>query len=144
MIIEAHCYPFGPPSHRDLSDKIWTVADLVGFRRKYPELYNARRTEPPVDFVDDLGFSYSDGSPFPPDTITHAFRKLSDLAGLNGIRLHDLRHTHASLMLRQGGHPKIVQERLGHADVATTLNIYSHVFPGLQEQAALSFEEGLK
>ena len=54
MIIEAHCHPFGPPSHRDLSDKIWTVADLVGFRQKYPELYNAWRTEPPVDFVDDL------------------------------------------------------------------------------------------
>ena len=46
-------------------------------------------------------------------------------------------------MLRQGVHPKIVQERLGHAKVETTLNIYSHVTPGLQEAAALRFEEGL-
>ena len=47
------------------------------------------------------------------------------------------------MMLRQGVHPKIVQERLGHAKVGTTLDIYSHVTPGLQEAAALRFDEGL-
>ena len=64
-------------------------------------------------------------------------------AGLEGYRLHDARHGHATLMLRQGVHPKIVQERLGHAKVGTTLDMYSHVTPGLQEAAALRFEEGL-
>ena len=64
-------------------------------------------------------------------------------AGLEGYRLHDTRHAHASLMLRQGVHPKIVQERLGHAKVGTTLDIYSHVTHGLQEAAALRFEEGI-
>ena len=64
-------------------------------------------------------------------------------AGLEGYRLHDSRHAHATFMLRQGVHPKIVQERLGHAKVETTLNIYSRVTPGLQETAALRFEEGL-
>ena len=53
------------------------------------------------------------------------------------------RHAHATLMLRQGVHPKIVQERLRHAKVGTTLDIYSHVTPGLQEAAALRFDEGL-
>lgn len=54
MMIDMHTHPFGAPSHRDLSDKIRTVADLVGFRRKYPDLYNARLTEEFVDFSDEL------------------------------------------------------------------------------------------
>jgi site-specific recombinase XerC len=57
------------------------------------------------------------------------------------ISLHDARHTHASLMLKEGIHPKIVQERLGHASIQTTLDIYSHVAPGLQEAAAVRFDE---
>ncbi len=64
-------------------------------------------------------------------------------AGLAGYTLHSTRHAHATLMLRQGVHPKIVQERLGHSRVGVTLDIYSHVTPGLQEAAALRFEEGL-
>jgi len=54
MRVEVHCHPFGPPSYKHLGDKIRTVSDLVSFRRKYPELYNARQTEPIVDYVDDL------------------------------------------------------------------------------------------
>ncbi len=60
------------------------------------------------------------------------------------MRLHDLRHAHATILLQQGVHPKIVQERLGHSTVATTLDIYSHVLPGLQEAAARRFDEGLE
>jgi integrase len=60
------------------------------------------------------------------------------------MRLHDLRHAHATILLQQGVHPKIVQERLGHSTVATTLDIYSHVLPGLQESAARKFDEGLQ
>jgi integrase len=62
-------------------------------------------------------------------------------AGLKVIRLHDARHTHASLMLKQGVHPKIVQERLGHASIQVTLDTYSHVAPGLQEAAAETFDK---
>ena len=57
-------------------------------------------------------------------------------AGLPRIRFHDLRHTHASLALAAGVHPKVVSERLGHADIALTLNTYSHAIPALQETAA--------
>jgi hypothetical protein len=92
---------------------------------------------------DDPVVSHRDGSPFLPNSVTHAFIKIARSAGLEGIRFYDLRHTHASLMLRQGIHPKIVSERLGHATVSITLDTYSHVTPGLQEAAALSFEEGL-
>lgn len=91
-----------------------------------------------------LVFSQSDGSPLLPDTITHAWVKLVRRSGFQGIRLHDCRHSHASLLLAQGVHPKIVQERLGHASIQLTLDTYSHVAPGLQEAAARRFDEFLK
>ena len=97
--------------------------------------------EPLID--EDLVFSQPDGRPLLPDTITHAWIKLAKRTGLKNIRLHDARHSHASLMLKQGTHPKIVQERLGHASIQITLDTYSHVAPGLQEAAAARFDEGL-
>ena len=90
---------------------------------------------------DDLVFSQPDGNPLLPDTVTVAWRNLARRSGLKGIRLHDARHTHASLLLKQGVHPKIVQERLGHASIAITLDTYSHVAPGLQQQAAKGFDD---
>lgn len=90
---------------------------------------------------DSLVFSQIDGKPLLPDSITHAWMKLARRSGLHGIRLHDARHTHASLMLKQGIHPKIVQERLGHSSIQITLDTYSHVTPGLQEAAATRFDE---
>jgi len=90
---------------------------------------------------DDLIFRDHEGRPLRPDTVTHAWVKLVRRIGLRGIRLHDARHTHASLMLKQGVHPKIVQERLGHASIQLTLDTYSHVAPGLQEAAAAGFDK---
>jgi integrase len=89
----------------------------------------------------DLVFCQTDGRPFLPDSVTHAWHNLAHRCGLDGMRLHDARHTHASIMLKQGIHPKVVQERLGHASIQTTLDIYSHVVPGLQQAAALRFDE---
>ena len=89
----------------------------------------------------DLLFSRPDGSPLLPDTVSQAWRRLTVRKGLKGIRLHDARHSHASLMLKQGVHPKIVQERLGHASIQVTLDTYSHVAPGLQEAAAARFDD---
>lgn len=86
----------------------------------------------------------NEGQPGPmqPDTVSHAWLKLNRKLNLN-VRLHDCRHSHASLLLKQGVHPRIVQERLGHASVTTTLDTYSHVAPGLQAAAALRFDEAL-
>ena len=64
---------------------------------------------------------------------------LNFVGGSLGIRLHDARHTHASLLLKQGVHPKIVQERLGHGSIQITLDTYSHVAPDLQQTAANTF-----
>ena len=91
-----------------------------------------------------LVFSTFDGNPLRPNTITRAWTNLATRAGVKRIRLHDARHTHASIMLKQGIHPKIVQERLGHASIQITLDTYSHVAPGLQESAAKRFDDALQ
>lgn len=92
---------------------------------------------------DDLVFSQLNGGPLLPDTVSHAWTKMAKRTGLKHFRLHDGRHTHASLLLKQNVHPKVVQERLGHATISTTLDLYSHVAPGLQEAAAARFDEAL-
>jgi len=79
------------------------------------------------------------GSRFPINS--HAWVKIVKRAGLKHFRLHDGRHTHASLLLKQNVHPEVVQERLGHATISTTLDLYSHVAPGLQEAAARHFDD---
>ena len=111
---------------------------LNGHRTKQ-ELERAMLGIPLTD--DDLVFSTLEGKPLRPNTVTRAWTTLAARAGLKVIRLHDARHTHASLMLKQGIHPKIVQERLGHSSIAITLDTYSHVSPGLQEAAAKRFDE---
>jgi integrase len=84
----------------------------------------------------DLVFTDAFGRPMSRTRLRLAFRRLLAEAGLPTLRLHDLRHTMATLMLAQGEHPKIVSERLGHATVGITLDTYSHVLPGLQAAAA--------
>lgn len=74
--------------------------------------------------ADDFVFIRADGSPINPNALTLAFRRIIKRGGLKGIRIHDLRHTHASLMLKAGIHPKVVSERLGHASIGITLEIY--------------------
>jgi integrase len=71
------------------------------------------------------------------------FREVMKNAGVPRIRFHDLRHCHATLLLQQGVHPKVVQERLGHSSVSMTLDTYSHVVPGLQERAVTELETRL-
>ncbi len=86
----------------------------------------------------DLGMvcCYPDGRPVNPNYLTSAFPGLLQRAGLPHIRFHDLRHTHATMLLAQGVHPKIVSERLGHCTIGITLDTYSHVLPSMQEEAA--------
>jgi site-specific recombinase XerD len=91
----------------------------------------------------DLVFCHPDGSPIRPNSLTRAFHDIAVSLSKEGISLHGLRHAHASILLQQGVHPKIVQERLGHSSISTTLDIYSHVVPGLQEAAAQRFDAGL-
>ena len=84
-----------------------------------------------------------DGTPLKPHTVSQAFRRITQRLGLS-VRLHDLRHTHASVLLLAGVHPKAVQERLGHASIAITLDTYSHLLPGVAESAAERFEDAMR
>jgi len=93
---------------------------------------------------DDLVFGNVDGTPMDPGTLTHNFARIARRADLPGTRFHDLRHTFASLMLLAGIHPKIVSEALGHSSVAFTLDVYSHLVPGLQEAAGKRLDEVLE
>lgn len=84
----------------------------------------------PLVFVDELG------RPLRPETVSRIFLRLEEQAGLPHIRLHGLRHSHATAMLAAGISPKVAQERLGHFSVSLTLDTYSHTIAGMQAEAA--------
>jgi integrase len=86
----------------------------------------------------------ADGNPYQPRSLTRAFDLFLAKHGLPRVRLHDLRHTHATAMLKAGVHGKIVQERLGHSTIAVTLDIYSHVLQGMQESAVERVDAALR
>jgi integrase len=86
--------------------------------------------------VDHHVVTQFDGTALQPNSIGHAFTIFLQARGLPHMRFHDLRHTHATQLLKDGVHAKIAAERLGHAKVGTTLDLYSHVLPGMQEDAA--------
>ena len=83
-----------------------------------------------------LVFTQEDGSAVHPDRYSRWFTALVRTAGVPKIRLHDVRHTNATLALEAGVHPKVVSERLGHATVGITLDLYSHVSPAIDQAAA--------
>jgi integrase len=121
-----------------------TVA-LPAFLRPYLERQRkdqeARRARNPGRWKDTgLVVDAGGGSPVHPDTLSSGWIRLVRQAGLPHLRFHDLRHGHATLMLLQGVHPKIVSERLGHASIGITLDIYSHVLPSMQSEAADAFD----
>ena len=126
-------------SKRSIALSPSTVITLREHKAKQTELRQSLGYAPPLD--NDLIFGHYDGSPLLPNSVTHAWIKLVRRCGLRGIRLHDARHTHASLLLKQGVHPKIVQERLGHGSIQITLDLYSHIAPGLQQAAANKFDD---
>jgi integrase len=79
-----------------------------------------------------------------PTDINHDFKLACEFADVPQIRFHDLRHTHATLLLQLGENPKVVSERLGHADISITLNTYSHVLPNMQESLAKNFDAAMQ
>ncbi len=85
-----------------------------------------------------------DGSPLQPRSLTHEWTRLLDKTSLPRIRFHDLRHTHATQMLSAGVHPKVASERLGHSTIGITLDLYSHVMPGMQADAAEQVDAALQ
>jgi integrase len=85
-----------------------------------------------------------DGTPINPNTLTSGFASLVRRTDIPAVTFHGLRHTHATHLFQAGVHPKIAQERLGHSTIAVTLDLYSHVMPGMQEDAAMRVDKALK
>ncbi len=93
--------------------------------REYREAQGAIRKRMGYSLTDDdFVFLWPDGRPVDPDVVTKTFLRILGKAGITNIRLHNLRHTHATLMLTARVHPKVVSERLGHANIGITLDIY--------------------
>ncbi len=84
---------------------------------------------------------WPNGAELTPNYITHTFKKVLKEAGLPDMRFHDLRHTNATLMLLQGINVKVISERLGHSSIDVTLDIYSHIIPQMQKEAAQKLDE---
>jgi integrase len=84
---------------------------------------------------EDFVFARMDGTPWPPMSVSQAFRRAAAREGIK-VRLHDLRHTNASLLLHAGVNARVISARLGHASAAFTLNVYSHLMPDSDRDAA--------
>jgi len=116
------------------------VEEMRGHRRRQAESLLALG----VRLTDDHHVvAREDGQALQPRSLTHAFVKFVRRHGFQ-IRLHDLRHSHATHMLASGVHPKIAQERLGHSSVGITLDLYSHVLPGMQAEAVSKVDAALR
>ena len=101
------------------------------------ELLKSRKMQSNSEYV----FSVSDGTPkIPWELSCKRFKTVCKRAGVEPRRFHDLRHTHATILLSAGVHPKIVQERLGHSSIKTTLDTYSHLIPTMQQSAVDVFD----
>jgi integrase len=93
---------------------------------------------------DDFVVSHPDGSMLPPIHVSQQWGFAIAKTGLAKLRFHDLRHAHATHLPAMGVHPKVASERLGHSRVGITLDLYSHVIPGMQEDAAADLDRALK
>jgi integrase len=125
-----------PKSHRIIALPSETIEVL-----KAHKLLQARDKALLQDEYHDQNYVVTKENGDPPHSVSfrEMFQKAIVDSGVPRIRFHDLRHTHASLLLAQGVHPKIVSERLGHATVGITLDIYTHIFPNLQQKTAKEF-----
>lgn len=111
--------------------------ETVGLLRAHKQQQRAERLEWGADYGDrDLVATHENDSPIHPHSFSEMFTQLVNRAGIRPIRLHDLRHTHATLAPKAGVPVKVVSERLGHGPPASTLKQYAHVIPGMQAAAA--------
>lgn len=117
------------------------LADYLGdykAERESLSLHLGRLLKP-----DNLVFSNVEGEPIDPNVLSHNFAKIVKRAGLESVRFHDLRHTFASLMLLRGTKPKVISEALGHASVAFTMDVYSHIIEEMQSDAMALLDQVL-
>lgn len=132
------------PKTETSSRKIELPATLLRLLQAERKRYVANKLILGSEFEDnDLVICWEDGKCINLDTLSQKFRRLIERIGLKHIRLHDLRHTNATLMLSYGVNPKVAQQRLGHASISTTMDIYSHVTEKVEKEAADKLDKGI-
>ncbi len=114
-----------------------TTVEILGALKAWQQAERNAAGIEPTRWV----FADVEGNPIHPHSISQAFERIVAHAGVPKIRLHDLRHTHGTLLIKEGVPVKVVSERLGHANPTFTIDTYQHVLPGMQAQAARIFEK---
>jgi integrase len=137
VIVVAHVPQFGSPKTAAGARTLDLDAATVTALREHRKRQAAERLQIGIGWRDnDLVFADVAGGPAHPEAASSRFAKRVKRHGLPRLTLHGLRHTWATLALRAGVHPKVVQERLGHATISITLGVYSHVQAGMGREAA--------
>jgi integrase len=132
---------FGQPKTHRSRRPIALSPETLAVLREHRQVQLEERLQVGPGYRDgDLVFADAVGRALYDSTVRRAFYAIVQEAGLAHLRIHDLRHTAATLMLRAGVNPKVVSERLGHATVSVTLDTYSHVLPDLQREAAAALD----
>ena len=128
----------GPPKTAKSRRMVYLDRRTLATLREHRQRQRQQRLAagPAWDSAHDWVLTDARGCYIRPQSMSYQWRLLMDQLDLPTIRLHDLRHTHATLALKAGVHPKVVSERLGHATVGITLDLYSHVAPSLAKDAA--------
>lgn len=137
---------FKPTTKTDGSRRTVAISDSVVFMlKKQLNKQKRNRLKHGILYQDhNLVFAQEDGSPMDPDGLSREFgRIIKRIEELPHVRFHDLRHSHATLLLQQGEHAKIISERLGHSSIQITMDTYSHVMPNMQKAAAKKFDDFL-
>ncbi len=129
-----------PKSHRSSRSVALSPATVHALREHRRQQLERRLAAGSAYEDGDLVCADALGKPVYDSTVRRAFYAITERAGLEHLRLHDLRHTAATLLLGQGIHPKIVSERLGHSTISVTLDTYSHVTPTMQREAAATMD----
>ncbi|MCM3079598.1 site-specific integrase [Brevibacillus invocatus] len=136
---------FQEPKTKSAKRRIAIPQFVLQELKRHKARQNKFRLEYGAGYEDhDLVVSYDDGRPQDPRNLLRHYERITKKSGLPPIRFHDLRHTHATMLLQMGEHPKVVSERLGHSRVGITMDVYSHVMPDMQKDAADNFEKMMK
>ena len=137
VIVVSHIVQMGTPKTAKGRQTVTLAGVTVAALKEHRTRQNVERLQMGTGWTDlDLVFARIDGTPLHPERFTRQFTERVRQLGLPKIRLHDLRHGWATMALAAGVHPKVVHERLGHANISITLDTYSHVTAGLHSDAA--------
>jgi integrase len=140
-----HVYVEAEPKTQKSRRNVVIAPIAIAALEKHKALQAEARKQAGKDWLEnDYVFCTSCGNHLGPNYVVDVLKRLLKQAGLPSIRFHDLRHSAASLLLSLGTHPKVVQELLGHTQISMTMDIYSHVLPGMQQEAMNKLSQALE